>query len=315
MALHSTDLNKEVIADWFRDLQARICTGLEQVDGKGIFLKDDWIRTQGGGGRTCVLQNGNVLAKGGVAFSAVHGPASAQMMRTLQMPYGEGEAENIEFLATGVSIVIHPISPNVPIIHMNVRYFELSNGVWWFGGGIDLTPHYVTPALAKIFHEKLKAVCDKHNPKYYTLFKKWADEYFYIKHRNEMRGIGGIFFDRLNENFADAPTSKANAWAFVQDVGNIFVELYAQQIAATKDLPYGEAEERWQSIRRSRYVEFNLVWDRGTHFGLQTNGRTESILMSMPPMAQWFYNEQPIEGSKEAETLQYFAPGRDWINL
>ena len=309
---HYTYMKTE-IKNWFADLQARICDGLENLDGKAKFITDDWTRAEGGGGRTCVIENGALLAKGGVAYSAVEGAGNAQLLRTLQIPHTEADLEGLQFIATGVSIVLHPISPMVPIIHMNVRYFELSNGFAWFGGGIDLTPHYVIPELAADFHAQLKAVCDKHNPTYYPLFKNWADDYFYIRHRQEMRGIGGIFFDRLNDKYADAPTEKQAAWAFVQDVGNAFVPLYAHQANATRALQYGEAEERWQSIRRSRYVEFNLVWDRGTHFGLQTNGRTESILMSMPPSAQWFYNQQPEAGTKEADTLQYFQKGRDWL--
>lgn len=306
-------VQKDEIRTWFADLQTRICSGLEALDGKSKFSIDNWTRAEGGGGCTRVIQNGGVLAKGGVAFSAVHSPATNQLLRTLQIPHTEADLHNLEFLATGVSIVLHPDSPCVPIIHMNVRYFELSNGLWWFGGGIDLTPHYVTPALAVDFHTQLKAVCDEHNPQYYPIFKDWADEYFFIKHRNEMRGIGGIFFDRLNENYAPAPTDKNAAWAFVQSVGNAFVPLYAHQVNATRHLPYTERERQWQSIRRGRYVEFNLVYDRGTHFGLQTNGRTESILMSMPPQAEWHYCHQPQDGSKEAETMQWFGKGRQWV--
>lgn len=304
---------KEIKA-WFANLQAEICSGLEALDGSGaVFIKDDWTREEGGGGRTCVLQNGAALAKGGVAFSAVEGAGSLQLLRTLQLPHTEADVVGLEYLATGVSIVLHPDSPMLPIIHMNVRYFELNNGAWWFGGGIDLTPHYVRPNLATAFHKGLKAVCDAHNPLYHTLFKNWADDYFYVKHRQETRGVGGIFFDRLNMNYADAPTDKADAWAFVKAVGEAFVPLYTAQVEANRDLPFGQAEREWQSLRRSRYVEFNLVLDRGTQFGLQTNGRTESILMSMPPHAEWKYNYQPEAGTAEYQTQQYLKKGIDWV--
>jgi coproporphyrinogen III oxidase len=217
------------------------------------------------------------------------------------------------FLATGVSIVLHPKNPQTPIIHMNVRYFELSNGHWWFGGGIDLTPHYIVPHLAKRFHERMKAVCDAHHAGYYERFKHWADEYFYLPHRQETRGIGGIFFDRLHSG--TEPLSKAELWAFVQAVGEAFVPAYAEQVEATKELPFDDADLRWQALRRGRYVEFNLVWDRGTQFGLQTNGRTESILMSMPPQAQWQYCHEPLADSREAQTLAWLKKGINWLEV
>ena len=210
-----------------------------------------------------------------------------------------------------VSIVLHPISPMTPIIHMNVRYFEMSNGLWWFGGGIDLTPHYIDDLLAKDFHIMLKNVCDKHHHDYYPTFKKWADNYFFIPHRNETRGIGGIFFDRLNDTNG---FSKMERWNFVKEVGNSFVHLYAHQVNQTKELKYSSNELNWQRLRRGRYVEFNLVWDRGTKFGLETNGRTESILMSLPPQANWKYCYTPKINSLEAQTQSKLKKGINWLS-
>ena len=304
---------KEQISESLKLLQDRICNGLEQMDDKARFTEELWTRKEGGGGRTRVIQNGNILAKGGVNFSAVEGPMPAELIRTSLGIEPENAPENLSFYATGVSIVLHPHSPMVPITHMNVRYFEMSNGKWWFGGGIDLTPHYVIPELAKDFHLRMKAVCDKFNPDFHKRFKNWCDDYFFIKHRNEMRGIGGIFFDHLNSSDSSS-MSKAQLLEFIIAVGDSFVPAYSYQVSNTKDLPFGESEKYWQELRRSRYVEFNLVWDRGTKFGLQTDGRTESILMSMPPTAAWEYDYQAAEGSKEAETQKFLVKGIDWIN-
>ncbi len=296
------------ITDWFKGLQDSICKGLETLDGKATFKQDLWDRPEGGGGRTRVIAEGNVLEKGGVNFSAVEGDMPANLLKVLRV---EADTSNpITFYATGVSIVLHPKSPMVPIIHMNVRYFEMSNGVWWFGGGIDLTPHYVTPSLASDFHNGLKAVCDKHHSSYYPEFKKWADDYFFVRHRNETRGIGGIFFDRLAET---SDFDKLQRWAFVQDVGSAFVDLYSRQVVATRDLSYGQREIDWQRQRRGRYAEFNLVWDRGTKFGLETNGRTESILMSLPPQADWTYCFETEKGSKEEQTLNLLKKDINWV--
>jgi coproporphyrinogen III oxidase len=198
----------------------------------------------------------------------------------------------------------------VPIIHMNVRYFEMSTGQSWFGGGIDLTPHYVVEADARWFHEALRAVCDQHNIADYQKLKIWADDYFFIRHRQETRGIGGIFFDNLT---AETDAEKARNFAFVQDVGNAFAPIYTHFMAQNHDLPFGEREKNWQNLRRGRYVEFNLVWDRGTKFGLETDGRTESILMSMPPVANWVYDYRPEPGSREEETLHWLRKGIDWV--
>ena len=296
-------LTKEDISQWFQGLQDRICTSLEEADGEARFTEDVWERPGGGGGRTRIIQNGKILAKGGVAFSAVYGHTPTQILQALKLPESD-------FYATGVSIVMHPINPMVPIIHMNVRYFEMTNGTWWFGGGIDLTPHYVNTDDARHFHKTLKDACDHHHPEFYDRFKQWADDYFYIKHRQETRGIGGIFFDRLSENEG---LTKEQLFAFVQQIGESFAPLYTYFMFKNAGLPYEEAEKQWQMVRRGRYVEFNLVYDRGTKFGLDTDGRTESILMSLPPVAEWHYNHQVQPGSREAETLGYLKKGVDWV--
>lgn len=302
------NLTKEAISASFMQLQDRICQSLEEADGRGQFREDAWQRPGGGGGRSRILTDGTIIEKGGVGFSAVYGEATEATLRALQLT-DQPEAAPPTFYATGVSIVLHPRNPMVPIIHMNVRYFEMSTGHNWFGGGIDLTPHYVVADDARWFHQHLKGVCDRHNPAYYSKFKPWADDYFYIPHRQETRGIGGIFFDYLKPTPA---TPKADLFAFVQDVGNAFIPVYTNFMAQNHALPYGEPEKNWQLLRRGRYVEFNLVWDRGTKFGLETNGRTESILMSMPPQANWIYDFQPQPGSREAETLRLLTKGIDW---
>ncbi len=296
-------LTKGQISEWFKDLQDSICRAIEQADGKAVFQEDLWTREGGGGGRSRIIQEGKVIEKGGVNFSAVYGETPETILRALKL-------EKADFFATGVSIVMHPKNPYVPIIHMNVRYFEMTNGIWWFGGGIDLTPHYVEPTDAVFFHETLQAVCDKHQPHYYPKFKAWADDYFYIKHRKETRGIGGIFFDHLAD---EGSIDKAQRWAFVQEVGNAFAPIYTYYMNKNKNLPYTPKEKEWQFLRRGRYVEFNLVYDKGTKFGLDTDGRTESILMSLPPQANWVYNFQPKPQSKEAETLGWLRKGVDWV--
>lgn len=298
-------LDKTAIEAWFRQLQQQICGALEACDGQGKFIKDEWERPGGGGGVSRVLNNGRIIEKGGVNFSAVWGPTPEQSLKSLNLPTGTPT----EFFATGVSIVMHPHSPMVPIIHMNVRYFEMSNGMWWFGGGIDLTPHYVDRGDAQYFHAQMKAVCDQHHPSYYAAFKKWADDYFFIRHRHETRGVGGIFFDHLKD---DAPFTKADRFAFVQSVGSAFAGIYTHFMSKNHTLPFGDREKQWQYLRRGRYAEFNLVWDRGTKFGLETDGRTESILMSLPPMARWEYNHVPEKGSREEETLGLLRKGLEW---
>lgn len=288
-------LTKEFIADRFMFLQDAICNALEMEDGKGKFQEDLWTREEGGGGRTRIIQHGNVIEKGGVNFSAVHGQVPDFLKKETSSANNE-----LTFYATGVSIVIHPNNPFVPIIHMNVRYFEMSNGVWWFGGGIDLTPHYVNEEDARYFHTQLKNTCDKHDPLFYPEHKKWADNYFFIKHRNETRGVGGIFFDRLT---GDSEGAKEKLFNYVQDVGNTFAPTYVKLMNKNKNSTFTEENKKWQFIRRGRYVEFNLVYDKGTKFGLETNGRIESILMSLPETAQWHYNYSPPKGSAEEKTL------------
>lgn len=295
-------MTKEFIADWFKELQDSICQSLEKLDGKACFEEDAWTREEGGGGRTRLIQKGNVIEKGGVNFSAVHGKTPQKILTALKL-------EEADFFATGVSIVLHPQSPHVPIIHMNVRYFEMSNGIKWFGGGIDLTPHYVNEDDAKFFHEELKTVCDQFHESYYSKFKTWADDYFYIPHRNETRGIGGIFFDQLKE---DDIHTLAGRFQFVQAVGNAFAPTYCAIAKKHLNDEITEEHKEWQLLRRSRYVEFNLVYDKGTKFGLDTNGRTESILMSMPPLAQWVYNHQTKENSAEEKTLSLLKKGINW---
>lgn len=295
-------MNKQQITTWFKGLQDRICKAVEEADGKAKFQEELWEHHDLGGGRTRILQHGNILAKAGVNFSGVGGTLSPNIVSALQLTQNE-------FYATGVSIVMHPVSPMVPIIHMNVRYFETPEE-YWFGGGIDLTPHYVNEADAKFFHQTLKEVCDKTDPNYYPRFKQWADDYFFNKHRNETRGIGGIFFDRLNEQREQK--SKAELWNFVQQVGDSFAGIYTQLMSKNAKLPYTENHQKWQALRRGRYVEFNLVYDKGTKFGFDTGGRTESILMSMPPQAQWEYQFQAIPGSEEEKTLNYLKKGISW---
>lgn len=302
--------NKEDIVSWFKELQDSICRQLEAADGRGKFQEDIWERAEGGGGRTRVITNGNVIEKGGVNFSAVFGSTPKNITHALNLPESN-------FFASGVSIVLHPLNPMVPIIHMNVRYFETTptkktnEGTWWFGGGIDLTPHYVDKEDAKYFHQHLKDVCDKHAPGYYFKFKKWADDYFYIKHRQETRGIGGIFFDRLGP---EQEKSKEQLFSFVKDVGLVFAPVYTHFMNKNSNLHFGNKEKQWQMLRRGRYVEFNLVWDKGTKFGLDTNGRTESILMSLPPQANWTYNYQPQPGSTEEQTLKLLKKGVSWLD-
>lgn len=296
-------MNRDVITTWFKELQDNICKVIEEADGTGKFQEEIWEHHEVGGGRTRILQNGNILEKAGVNFSGVGGKLSENIIRALNLK------EN-EFYATGVSIVMHPISPMVPIIHMNVRYFETPEE-YWFGGGIDLTPHYVDKEDAKLFHQKLKLVCDNSDKAYYDRFKTWADDYFYNQHRAETRGIGGIFFDRLNESREGK--SKEELWRFVQEVGSSFAGIYSHFMTKNSCIPFTENEKKWQALRRGRYVEFNLVYDKGTKFGFDTGGRTESILMSMPPQAQWEYKFQPVSGSAEEHTLSLLKKGISWV--
>lgn len=298
-------MTKEFIAEEFKKLQDRICAELEAVDGKSTFHQDLWERPEGGGGRTRIIQGDGILEKGGVNFSAVHGPVSEMMKKQLKL-------DGNEFFATGVSIVLHPHSPHIPIMHMNVRYFELDTGEHWFGGGIDMTPHYVVDAQASQFHKDLKTICDKYDADFYTKFKPWADEYFFIPHRNETRGVGGIFYDHIKSS---QKNSKQDLLDFAIDLGDNFAKLYKYQTDLGKNLDVSENNLLWRNVRRGRYVEFNLVYDRGTHFGLKTGGRIESILMSLPKNAGWEYDFQPELDSKEALSMSKLNKSIDWIAL
>jgi len=293
-------MNKEEIANRFRQLQDDICLGLEKADGKASFREDLWEREGGGGGRTRVISGGQIFEKGGVNFSAVSGRTPAQMA-----------SENLgnHFFATGVSIVIHPDNPWVPIIHMNVRYFETDGGVFWFGGGIDLTPVYILDEDAAFFHQTLKSTCDRHHQEYYQRFKTWADDYFFLTHRQETRGVGGVFFDHLGKQAESFQASLD----FTFDIGETFLPCYLPIVEKRKSLTFGEKAKRCQALRRGRYVEFNLIHDRGTRFGLETNGRTESILMSLPPFAAWEYRHEPESGSPEAKTQEKLRKGIRWV--
>ncbi len=288
----------------FQQIQDDICQALTACDGKAAFQEDSWERAGGGGGRSRVIADGAIFEKGGVNFSEVHGEVTAGLQKQL-----DTEAEH--FYATGVSIVIHPNHPRVPIIHMNVRYFELSDGVAWFGGGIDLTPHYVNNEDAKFFHQSLKAVCDRHQEvASYQKFKAWADDYFYLPHREETRGVGGVFYDHLGKDQAE---KMDEIQAFTIDLAQQFAPIYTALVNKNRELERTAADREWQLLRRGRYVEFNLVHDRGTRFGLVSNGRTESILMSLPNTANWTYQYQPEEGSEEAQTLSQLKKGVNWL--
>ena len=284
----------------FRKLQDEICTTLEILDGSGEkFFQESWQRPGGGGGRTRILTEGAIFEKAGVNFSAVHGEAP------------ESTAEKgITFFATGISLVLHPRSPKIPTVHANFRYFEQSDRAAWFGGGADLTPYYLDEEDASHFHRTFKLACDKHDLSYYPRFKKWCDEYFYIKHREETRGIGGIFFDNLS---ATAQRDRENIFAFVQDAAHAFLPAYVPIVEKHRDESYTDEEKHWQLLRRGRYVEFNLVYDRGTRFGLETNGRTESILMSLPAVARWEYDVHPTPGSQEAKLEAVLRQPREWV--
>lgn len=304
------EVNRNTIAEWLKQLQDSICSALEQADGTAKFIEENWTRDEGGGGRTRVMKDGSVIEKGGVNFSAVQGPTPGFLLNEKQHSVTENKSAS-EFFATGVSIVIHPQSPMVPIIHMNIRYFEMTGGIKWLGGGIDLTPHYVVEEDARYFHTALKKVCDKHHANYYPKFKKWADDYFFISHRKETRGIGGIFFDRLNEG--DGMSFEQNL-AFWKEVGEAFAPIYVELISRNRNKAFNDAHKQWQLLRRGRYVEFNLVYDKGTKFGLETNGRIESILMSLPKFASWEYDFKTQAGSPEEKTLQLLKKEINWVN-
>ena len=289
---------------FLRELQDRICEAVEAVDGAAVFVEDAWTRPAGGGGRTRVLRDGAVFEQAGVNFSLVHGdtlPPSATAHRP--------ELAGGSFVATGVSLVLHPRNPYLPTTHANVRYFEASKEgvepVWWFGGGFDLTPFYPFDEDVRHWHGVARELCAPFGAEVYPRYKKWCDDYFYLKHRAETRGVGGLFYDDLNEGGFE------RCFAFTQAVGQGFLDGYLPIVARRKDLPYGEREREFQLYRRGRYVEFNLVYDRGTLFGLQSGGRTESILMSLPPRVRFEYAYQPEVGSAEARLADYLKP-RDW---
>jgi coproporphyrinogen III oxidase len=297
---------REEIAGWLKSLQDEICVGLEQLDGEKKFREDKWERSEGGGGRTRVIEDGKVFEKGGVNFSAVHGKTPSFLLKESAHSVGANQnfAESV-FFATGLSIVIHPQNPWVPIIHMNIRYFEMRNGnekTFWLGGGIDLTPHYYNEDDAAFFHDALKKMCGNHHHDYYPRFSKWADQYFYLPHRKETRGIGGIFFDRLNEKSDLGFEKNLGFW---KDTGKLFLPVYSSLVQKHRDKKFTEKEKEWQFLRRGRYVEFNLIYDKGTKFGLETGGRVESILMSLPKHASWIYDQKPSLGSPEERTLTY----------
>ncbi len=298
-------MNIEGVKEFLTELQELIVERIEQVDGK-LFRRDGWNRPEGGGGMSCVIEEGHVLERGGVNFSHVFGqglPPSATASRP--------ELAGRSFQAMGVSLVFHPRNPYAPTVHMNVRFFiaekEGQEPVWWFGGGMDLTPYYGFEEDAIHFHQTCKNALQPFGPDYHPRFKKWCDEYFYLKHRKEARGIGGIFFDDLNS--PDFETS----FNLTESVGDHFLSAYVPILERRMDAPYGERERDFQAYRRGRYVEFNLVYDRGTLFGLQSGGRTESILMSLPPIVKWRYDWHPDSGSPEDKLYTDFITGRDWI--
>lgn len=289
--------NRTDCAAYFRDLQDRICAALEEVDGKGRFHEDLWQREGGGGGRTRVLANGAVFEKAGVNFSDVFGQMAEEFAR--QIP-GTGR----EFTAAGISLVLHPHNPFVPTVHANFRFLTKGDKQW-FGGGADLTPYYPFREDVIHFHRIWKRVCDSHAPLIeYQRLKKWCDEYFFLAHRNEPRGVGGIFFDYLEGDMD-------RLFAFVREAGDAFTEAYLPIVRRRMNEPYTERQRSFQEFRRGRYVEFNLIYDRGTLFGLKTGGRVESILMSLPPVVRWHYDHRPQPGSPEAELYEYLKP-RDW---
>lgn len=301
--MESVDLN--AIKQYLLDLQDNICVQLQAVDG-GHFVEDSWQRAEGGGGRSRVLENGTVIEKGGVNFSHVFGtqlPPSATAHRP--------ELAGRHWQAMGVSLVIHPRNPYAPTSHANVRFFvaekEGEDPVWWFGGGFDLTPYYGDEGDVREWHRTAHEACQPFGDDIYPRFKSWCDEYFFLKHRGEARGVGGLFFDDYNAGGFET------SFALMRSVGDAYIRAYKPILERRKNTPYGEREREFQLYRRGRYVEFNLVFDRGTLFGLQSGGRTESILMSLPPLVSWRYDWQPQPGSAEAELYEKFLPARDWL--
>ncbi|WP_018954828.1 oxygen-dependent coproporphyrinogen oxidase [Thioalkalivibrio sulfidiphilus] len=296
----------EPVIDYLTGLQDRICQGIAGADGAAEFKEDSWTREEGGGGRSRVLTEGAVFEQAGINFSHVTG-ASLPPSATAHRP----ELAGRRFQATGVSLVIHPRNPYVPTSHANVRFFiaekEGAEPIWWFGGGFDLTPYYGEDEDCVHWHRVAKSACEPFGPEVYPRYKQWCDEYFFLKHRNEPRGVGGLFFDDLNE------WGFEKSFAFMRSIGDHYLDAYLPIVARHKDTPYGERERDFQLYRRGRYVEFNLVYDRGTLFGLQSGGRTESILMSLPPLVRWRYNWQPEPGTPEARLYEHFLKPREWV--
>ncbi|MBT8178701.1 MAG: oxygen-dependent coproporphyrinogen oxidase [Eudoraea sp.] len=299
---------KEQFYTYIQELQDRITSKLQEIDGVAEFREDLWERPEGGGGRTRVIENGKVFEKGGVNISAVHGP----LPKSMQAYFGVGE---VDFFACGLSLVLHPVNPMVPTVHANWRYFEMYDKEGsivdqWFGGGQDLTPYYLFEKDARHFHQVCKAACDRHDPEFYGEYKARCDGYFWNTHRNEARGVGGLFFDYLRKIEG---RNMQDWYDFVTDVGNSFLDAYVPIVLERKDLKYSREERDWQEIRRGRYVEFNLVHDKGTLFGLRTNGRIESILMSLPPKVQWRYDYHPKPGSREEALLNVLKKPVEWV--
>ena len=299
---------KDKFYHYIQDLQNQITSALEAIDGGAKFQEDIWERTEGGGGKTRVIENGNVFEKGGVNISAVHG----ELPNAMQQYFG---VKNANFFACGLSLVLHPKNPMVPTVHANWRYFEMYNFEGdlvdsWFGGGQDLTPYYLFEEDAKHFHQICKNACDKHHPNFYETYKKKCDEYFWNAHRDEARGIGGLFFDYCKTT---EDMSMEDWYKFVTEVGNSFLKSYIPIVEKRKELSYSEEQRAWQEIRRGRYVEFNLVHDKGTLFGLKTNGRIESILMSLPPHVQWIYDHHPEKGSDEEKLIKVLKQPQNWV--
>ncbi|MET0497320.1 MAG: oxygen-dependent coproporphyrinogen oxidase [Steroidobacteraceae bacterium] len=304
--MSATPPDTPAVLSYLRDLQNRICTAIESIDGAATFRRDAWDRPEGGGGESRVLRDGAVFEQAGVNFSHVMG-ATLPPAATAQRPELAGAA----WIATGVSLVIHPHNPYVPTTHANVRFFSAQtpggNSAWWFGGGFDLTPYYPFAEDVLHWHKVARDACQPFGEDVYAKHKEWCDRYFFLKHRNETRGVGGLFFDDLNEGGFE------RCFAYQRSVGNGFLDAYLPIVARRKDIAYGERERQFQLYRRGRYVEFNLVYDRGTSFGLQSGGRTESILMSLPPLVRWEYDWHPEAKSPEALLYTDFLRPRDWL--
>ncbi len=319
--------SREKVKTLLVDLQENICNGLEELDGKGKFIEEEWMRPEGGGGRSRVLKDGLVFEQAGVNFSEVYGKQLPESIIS-QRP----EAKGHEWFATGTSMVLHPKNPFIPTVHLNYRYFE-AGPVWWFGGGADLTPFYPYFSDSQHFHQKHFEACNAVNVDLHKVFKPWCDEYFYLKHRGESRGIGGIFYDyqdgsgniykgnnkdgnayEISKEIGKVDLGWENLYSLAKNCGNAFLPAYEPIVRKRMNHPYTNDERAFQLYRRGRYVEFNLVWDRGTIFGLQTNGRTESILMSLPPLARWEYGYKAKANSREELLTKIFTKPQDWIN-